>query len=205
MAMRTIACLPALVGAFNKHGAGITRSVGGGPKEPYPLDPAGSLPQGTRVVNMVELGDALIQLDAPPIKLLYNFMSNPAAVAPQSALVHEGLKREDLFLVVHELFMTDTALFADIILPGASFFEMTDIYEAYGHNYLRLATCHPPCGPKPAQPGHFPGIGQAHGVCRKRSSAWARKNLIKGFFAGRPSLACKGSIMMPFGRRRRCA
>jgi len=139
MAMRTIACLPALVGAFKKPGAGITRSLGGGPSNLTRLTRPDLCPRGTRVVNMVELGDALTRLQTPPIKLLYNFMSNPAAVAPQSALVHEGLRREDLFLVVHELFMTDTALLADIILPGASFLEMTDMYRAYGHNYLRLA------------------------------------------------------------------
>ncbi len=139
MAMRAIACLPALVGAFNKAGAGITRSLGGGPSNLTRLTRPDLCPKGTRTINMVELGDALTELDDPPVKLLYNFMSNPAAVAPQSAMVLEGLKREDLFLVVHEHFMTDTALFADIILPGASFLEMTDIYRAYGHNYLRLA------------------------------------------------------------------
>ncbi len=139
MAMRAIACLPALVAAFKKPGAGITRSLGGSPANLTCLTRPDLCPKGTRAVNMVELGDALTRLKDPPIKLLYNFMSNPAAVAPQSALVYEGLKRDDLFLVVHELFMTDTALFADIILPGASFFEMTDIYRAYGHNYLRLA------------------------------------------------------------------
>jgi anaerobic selenocysteine-containing dehydrogenase len=139
MAMRTIACLPALVGAFQKPGAGITRSLGGGPADLTRLTRPDLCPKGTRAVNMVQLADALTRLDAPPIKLLYNFMSNPAAVAPQSSRVHEGLGREDLFLVVHELFMTDTALFADIILPAASFLEMTDIYRAYGHNYLRLA------------------------------------------------------------------
>jgi anaerobic selenocysteine-containing dehydrogenase len=139
MAMRAIACLPALVGAFKKPGGGITRSLGGAPADLTPLTRPDLCPEGTRAVNMVELGDALTRLDAPPVKLLYNYMSNPAAVTPQSSLVLKGLRREDLFLVVHELFMTDTALYADIILPGASFFEMTDIYRAYGHNYLRLA------------------------------------------------------------------
>jgi anaerobic selenocysteine-containing dehydrogenase len=139
MAMRTIACLPALVGAFKKPGGGITRSLGGGPADLTDLTRPDLCPEGTRAVNMVELGDALTRLEAPPVKLLYNYMSNPAAVAPQSSLVLQGLRREDLYLVVHELFMTDTALFADIILPGASFLEMTDIYRSYGHNYLRLA------------------------------------------------------------------
>ena len=139
MAMRTIACLPALVGAFGKRGAGICRSVGGGPTDITRLTRPDLCPEGTRVVNMVQLGDALTRLDSPPIKLLYNFISNPAVVAPQSALVREGLMREDLFVVVHELYLTGTALCADVILPGASFLEMTDLYRAYGHNYLRLA------------------------------------------------------------------
>lgn len=139
MAVRTIACLPALVGAFGKPGGGVTRSLGGAPEDLTGITRPELCPPGARVVNMVELGNALTQLNDPPVKLFYNYMCNPAAVAPQSAMVRQGLARDDLFVVVHELYLTDTALYADIILPAASFLEMTDIFRAYGHNYLRLA------------------------------------------------------------------
>lgn len=181
MAMRTIACLPALVGAFKKTGAGITRSLGGGPADLTRLTRPDLCPEGTRVVNMVELGDALTRLDAPPIQLLYNYMSNPAAVAPQSSLVLEGLHRDDLFLVVHELFMTDTALFADIILPGASFFEMTDIYKAYGHNYLRLARpVIPPVGQSRSNLSIFQELAGRMGY-EESVFSLGEEALIKGF------------------------
>jgi anaerobic selenocysteine-containing dehydrogenase len=88
---------------------------------------------------MVELGNALTRLDDPPIKLLYVYLSNPAVVAPQSREVLSGLAREDLFVVVQEMFPTDTTSYADIVLPGASFLEVTDIYRAYGHNYIQMA------------------------------------------------------------------
>jgi anaerobic selenocysteine-containing dehydrogenase len=139
MAMRTIALLPGLVGAFEQPGAGITRSLGGAPSDLSFLTRPDLCPPGTRRVNMVHLGHALTELDRPPIKYLHVYLSNPAAVAPQSRAVMAGLAREDLFVSVQEMFMTDTARMADIILPGASFLEVKDLYRAYGHNYIQLA------------------------------------------------------------------
>jgi anaerobic selenocysteine-containing dehydrogenase len=109
-------------------------------------------------------------------------MSNPAAVAPQSALVNQGLGREDLFVVVHELFMTDTAKMADIILPSASFLEMTDIYKSYGHNYLRLARpVIPPVGQSRTNLAIFQALAKRMGFKEKVFSL-SEEEFVKGFF-----------------------
>jgi anaerobic selenocysteine-containing dehydrogenase len=139
MALRTIALLPGLTGAFARPGAGITRSLGGAPSDLSFWTRPDLCPPETRWVNMVELGQALTELENPPIRYLHVYLSNPAAVAPQSRQVMAGLAREDLFVSVQEMFMTDTARMADIVLPGASFLEVKDLYRAYGHNYLQMA------------------------------------------------------------------
>ena len=89
-----------------------------------------------RSINMVELGKALTEVNDPPVKALFVYNCNPAAVCPEHNLVVRGLKRDDLFTVVHEQFFTDTTDYADILLPATTFFEQKDLVKAYGHLYL---------------------------------------------------------------------
>jgi anaerobic selenocysteine-containing dehydrogenase len=89
---------------------------------------------------MVRLGRALTDRDLrPPVMALYVYNSNPAAVCPNSSRVLEGLAREDLFTVVHEQVQTDTADYADLLLPATTSMEHTDVYRSFGHLYLQLA------------------------------------------------------------------
>jgi anaerobic selenocysteine-containing dehydrogenase len=88
---------------------------------------------------MVELGKALNTLSDPPLKALFVYNSNPAAVCPNHNEVIRGLKRSDLFTVVHEQFFTDTTDYADIVLPATTFFEHKDLQKAYGHYYLQVS------------------------------------------------------------------
>ncbi len=146
MAMRTIALLPALVGATHKKGGGITRSTSAAfAFNMAPLLHMELAPKSSRTVNMVQLGSALTQLTDPPVKGLHVYHSNPAVVAPDSAKVRRGLEREDLFTVVHEVILSETALFADLVLPSATSMELTDLYRSYGHYYLQMA--HPVINP----------------------------------------------------------
>ncbi|MEW6267322.1 MAG: molybdopterin oxidoreductase family protein [Thermodesulfobacteriota bacterium] len=140
MAARTIALLPALVGALNKKGGGLTRGTSPGFHLNLEAITREDLaPAGVRTINMIELGRALTNLNDPPVKALHVYHSNPAVVAPESAQVLAGLAREDLFTVVHELLLTETALYADLVLPSASMLETTDLYASYGHYYLQMA------------------------------------------------------------------
>jgi anaerobic selenocysteine-containing dehydrogenase len=140
-AIRLITCLPALVGAW--------RHVGGGAAEmpiwdfPFKFDricrPDWIKP-GTRVINELELGAALtgeLKLD-PPIMSLFVYNSNPVTQAPAQNKVVEGLKRDDLFTVVSELFITDSARYADILLPATLQAEQYDLQVTWGHLYMMV-------------------------------------------------------------------
>ncbi|RRJ62466.1 molybdopterin oxidoreductase family protein [Paenibacillus oralis] len=139
MTVRTISCLPALTGQWLVPGGGAYKSNGAyGKMNAAALERADLRPNpGARTVNMNQLGEALLTLD-PPIRALFVYCSNPAVVAPNTAKVEQGLQREDLFTVVHDLFLTDTAKYADIVLPATSTFENTDLYSSYWHHYVQL-------------------------------------------------------------------
>jgi anaerobic selenocysteine-containing dehydrogenase len=142
MAVRTIACLPALVGHWRRPGGGVQLSSSAN----FAFDRAKlgrpDLSPPVRTINMIRLGDALTKPDAgvggPPVSALIVYNSNPAAVAPDRNVVLEGLRREDLFTVVLEHFQTDTADHADIVLPATTQLEHWDVHFAYGHHYLTL-------------------------------------------------------------------
>jgi anaerobic selenocysteine-containing dehydrogenase len=142
MAVRNIACLPALVGAWRQPAGGVMLSLSAAfPKNKAALErpdlQAGRTP---RTVNMVTIGDDLLREGSaefgPKIEALIVYNSNPVAVAPESGKVAQGFAREDLFTVVLEHFRTDTADYADIVLPATTQLEHTDIHSTYGHMYM---------------------------------------------------------------------
>jgi len=138
-AVRTIVCLPAITGDWRFPGAGALLST----SKAYPwdnnaLERPDLMQPGTRTVNMTQLADALHgELAGPPVKALFVYNSNPAAVAPDQSRVLSGLRRDDLFTVVHEQFPTDTADYADILLPATTQLEHFDIHGSYGHLYVQ--------------------------------------------------------------------
>ena len=158
-AVRAIAMLPALTGAWKFRGGGGQLSTSGAFQwdkkalERPDLALASPIGRLARVVNMSELGRALTELgqaseqvsegareqDGPPVHALFVYNSNPGAVAPNHNAVCSGMARDDLFTVVHEQFFTDTTDYADIVLPATTFFEHKDLQAAYGHYYLQVS------------------------------------------------------------------
>jgi anaerobic selenocysteine-containing dehydrogenase len=139
MAVRTVCCLPAITGDWRHVGGGAFLSTSSlVPWDNHALERPDLIPKGTRTVNMVQLAEALAgELPGPPVKALFVYNSNPAAVAPDQSRVLRGLEREDLFTVVHDLFQTDTADYADIVLPATSQLEHFDVHSTYGHFYIQ--------------------------------------------------------------------
>ena len=165
-AARAIACLPALVGAWRDRAGGLLLSSSGF----FPVDRAAlqrpDLLAGRRprTINMSTIGDALLDR-ANPIEALVVYNSNPVAVAPESGKVVAGFAREDLFTVVLEQFQTDTADYADYLLPATTQLEHWDIHTSYGHTDVLLN--------RPARGAARRGAQQRLGVSRAGARAWA--------------------------------
>ncbi|TGG91146.1 molybdopterin oxidoreductase family protein [Natronospirillum operosum] len=140
MIIRTLSCLPALTGQWGRRGGGALKGNGW-----YAQFNAQALRRPdlhpspeARTFNMNELGAALLAAD-PPVQALFVYNSNPVQVTPDQSRVRAGLQRDDLFTVVHDLFLTDTCGYADIVLPATSHFENLDLYKSYWHLYVQLS------------------------------------------------------------------
>lgn len=158
MAVRTVACLPALIGSWRDASGGILLSTSGTfGMNTTALARPDLIWNNPRTINMSAIGDALTGFQRiqypdrkggapietlepldPPVRAIYVYNSNPVAVAPDSRKVIAGFQREDLFTVVHEIFQTDTADYADILLPATTQLEQWDVHRAYGHMYVVL-------------------------------------------------------------------
>jgi len=136
IAARTIACLPALTGAWRDPAGGLVLTTA----DFYGFDHAAlERPdllgdRRPRVINHAQLGEALTAA-RPPVKAVIVYNNNPVAVCPDSEKVLAGFRREDLYCVVMDSFMTDTADYADLVLPATTQLEHTDVHKSYGHLY----------------------------------------------------------------------
>ena len=136
---RTLACLPALTGAWRDRGGGLFRSVGSW-QDALVDDAALGRPdllagREVRTLNMSRLGEILLD-EQPPVRAMIVWNSNPLVIVPNAERAREGMSRDDLFTVVHEQFLTDTAAYADIVLPATTQIEANDVTPAWGHLWM---------------------------------------------------------------------
>ena len=185
-AVRTIALLPAITGAWNEAGGGAQLSSSG----TYgfnmtALERPDLVPPGTRSINMVRLGEALTVTNDPPVKALFVYNSNPASVTPDRDVVLRGLKRDDLFTVVMEHFQTDTADYADVLLPATTQLEHEDVHKGYGHLYvLHNRPAIAPLGESRSNAEIFRCLAKAMGIDRPELQA-SDEELIRTVLEGR--------------------
>ena len=183
-AIRAISCLPSLVGAWRKAGGGMYQMTFW--EHPYALNVMSRpdlIPKGTRVVNNIQIGRALtgeIPLD-PPLKSMMCWNTNPVTQAPEGDKIVEGLLREDLFLVSAENFMSDTAAYADIVLPAAMGAEMEDIILSWGHNYcVHNSKCIEPPGEAVSNSEIFRRLAAAMGF-EEEQFKWSDSECLENF------------------------
>jgi anaerobic selenocysteine-containing dehydrogenase len=136
---RALACLPAVVGQIGVRGGGLYYSTSGYVRwDGEAVSHRSECPPEPRSFNMNRLGAALTgEVADPPIMSLYVFAANPVGASPNSSLIMQGMLRDDLFTVVHEQFLTDTARLADIVLPATTQLEQVDLHKPYGQRHLQ--------------------------------------------------------------------
>jgi anaerobic selenocysteine-containing dehydrogenase len=159
-----VLALPAVAGKFGVRGGGYTMSNSAA----YGLRAANWIdaPEpSTRLVNMNHLGRALTEYDAPPVQVLFVYNCNPLVTMPDQARVLTGLEREDLFTVVFDQVMTDTALYADVVLPATTFLEQYDVARGYGSFSVQLVRpVIEPMGEARSNPDVFADLARRVGV-----------------------------------------
>jgi anaerobic selenocysteine-containing dehydrogenase len=168
MFYRTLACLPALIGSWRERGGGVIRSVGSwqdrhidDAKLSRPDLLAGRTP---RTFNMSRLGEILLD-ERPPVMAMIVWNSNPLVIVPNAERAREGMARDDLFTVVHEQFLTDTARYADIVLPATTQIEASDVTTAWGHLWMGWnEAAIAPVGESVSNPELFRRIARAMGL-----------------------------------------
>jgi anaerobic selenocysteine-containing dehydrogenase len=139
--LRAIMSLSALLGQFGRRGAGVIAKPGlAFPTTAERLQRSDLIPEGTRMLNIVDVGRHLLNDDLdPPIRAAFIYNHNPVATHPDQNRMMRALSRDEIFKVGIDVVMTDSMKFCDVVLPAASHFEFNDIYTAYGHSYLQRA------------------------------------------------------------------
>ena len=172
-AARAALALPAVAGKFGVRGGGVTMSL----SRAHPIDGErlgrpDLAPRPRRVINMTQLGRVLTEPPTPPVKALFVYNANPVAMTPDQNRILAGLAREDLFTVVHEQVLTDTARWADVLLPATTVFEQTELHRSYGHYVTQLSEpVIAPCGEALSNPQLFARLARAMGFAESAVSA----------------------------------